>query len=158
MESIYKKFLDEMIEAEKLWRAGDYLACVTYPVVKDEKLLLRALENVHKSAVLGISTMLKFEYIHKRISLSQDTGKNLEIFFKSCSGKLGLNEGDCIALKELLTLGKRQKESGFEFSRKGKAVILDGNLVSYELKIDKIKEFLRLERRLIDAIRGNFES
>ena len=87
VDDIRKKFIDALIEAEKLWQGADHIAYITYPFVKNPKLLIRALEGLHKSLVLTISTILKFEYLHKRIELSGDTKKNLEFFFKKCSVK-----------------------------------------------------------------------
>ena len=154
---MHKKFADDLIEAEKAWRTGDHLIYVTYPVVKDDKLFLRALENLHKSLVIIISSILRFEYLYKRIELSKNGGKNLEIFFKKCGKKYGLEIDDCEIIKEIISLGKKHKESSVEFSGKGKAYILD-DLGKVEINIDKLKIFLRVIRRLLENTIVNFKN
>ncbi len=152
-----KEFADKYVEAEKLWRGADHLVYVTYPVVKDEKLLLKALEGVHRAAVIGISLALKIGYVHRRILSLGDPEKNLDMFFRKC---VVFDDADEKTLRELLMLGKKHKESGFEFSRKGKAVIMDDDLGMKVLGVDQLKSFLRVCKVLLDstnnALRGNF--
>ena len=150
MDNINKKFVDSLIEAEKQWRSADHLIYITLPVVKDTRLLLRALDSINKSVTLSISTILKFEYLYKRVELSADSGKNLETFFKKCAGRYGLNEQDNKDLKRILFLGKKHKESGFEFSKYRKVVILDDNLTVDEVTDGQIKEFLKVSRKIIE--------
>ena len=156
MENIHKKFADELIEVEKLWNSADHLIYVTFPVVKDIGLLVRAFENLYKGLVFNISSILKLEYFYKRINLSQNTDKNLEVFIKKCSAKYGLDEDEGKIIKEIIFLGKKHKESGFEFSKNEKIVILDDNLGSFELDIEKLKVFVKLLRKLLENTNRNF--
>tara|TARA_Y100000310_G_scaffold344244_1_gene455950 strand:- start:10464 stop:10949 length:486 start_codon:yes stop_codon:yes gene_type:complete len=158
MENIHGRFIDVLTEAEELWRSADHLVYITMPVVQDEKLLIRALENLHKSLVLAISTILKFEYLYKRVDLGKDTRKNLDMFFGKCAVRYGLNEKDCELIREIMFLGKKHKESGFEFSKKGKVVILDDSLKTSELDTEKVKSFLSLGKRLLEESNRNFKS
>ena len=156
MENIHKRFFDSLIEAEKRWQNADHMVFVTYRVVKDSKLLTRALESVYNSVVLSVSTILKYEYFHKRISLSQNTGKNLDLFFRKCAEKYGLNARDREVINDLIIIGRKHKESGFEFSKRNKIIILDDNLGMSELSVDRIKEFLEVGKRIIIKARENF--
>ena len=157
MEPIYEKFVNSLMEAEKLWSGADHLVCITYPVVKDSKLLIRALENVDKSLVLAISTILKFEYMYKRINLSENTKENLENFFSKCSVNYGLGAEENKGIKEIMLIAKKHKESGFEFSRSGKAMIMDDELGVYELTQEKAKEYLKLVRKVLDGTKIKFK-
>src|SRR3989344_7029728 len=117
METIHKQFLDALMEAEKARRGAEQVIVVTIPIVKDDKLLLRALEGIHKSMVLSISTILKIEHLYNRIDLASSPEKNLETFFR-IAWRYGLNS-DIDMIKEALFLGKKHKESGLEFVKKG---------------------------------------
>ena len=66
MEPLRNKFVNSLIECEGLLNNSDYIVNVTIPVVKDQKLLIRALEANKKAASLLISTILKYEYMFKR--------------------------------------------------------------------------------------------
>lgn len=156
MESIYKQFFDGLLEAEKHWRNADHLVYVTYPVVNDLKLLLRALEEVHQSVVGAISEILKFEYLYKRIVLSKNPKENLGVFFSKCSGSYSLDV-ERETLKEILFLGKKHKESGVEFSRQGKMMILGDDLKMQEVSLEKLKVFLKSSRILLDKTNEKFK-
>lgn len=117
MENIHKKFIEGLVEAEKLWIGADHLIYVTYPVVKDEKLLLKAFENIYNCIVMNISIILKFEYLYKRINLSKDKETNLNVFFNRCAKRYNFEESELKMIKDLLFIGKKHKESSVEFSK-----------------------------------------
>src|SRR3989344_7667820 len=125
MEKEYQSLSEGLMTGEQAWRAAEHILGVTFPVVQDPKLLLRALEHLEKAARNSISVVLKREYVYKRVRLSQEGKQNLEVFFEVCAKRYGLLDEDIQSLKELLDLGRRHKASGVEFSQKGKAVILD---------------------------------
>ncbi len=156
MDVIYQKFIDSLIETEKHLQSADHIIFVTIPVVKDPKLMLRAFESVYRGLTLNISTILKFEYLYKRITLSNDTKINLETFFARCSKNYGLNEGECKLLKEIIFLGKKHKESGLEFSRSGKVIMVDDELGVFEIGIIKLKEFFSISKKLLQSTNKNF--
>src|SRR3989344_3140726 len=110
MENIRRQFVNSLIEAEKYCLAADHLIHVSLKVVKDPKLLLRAFEDIYNALVLIISTVLRFEYLYKRISLKRDSKENLRIFINKCSKRYGLDEKDIGLIKETIFLGKKQKE------------------------------------------------
>lgn len=156
MDNINNKFANALTEAEKHWRNADHMVYVIIPVVKDSKLLLRALESLYKSLVLNISTILKFEYLYKRVELTNNPKRNLEIFFKKCAFKYGMNENERENIKKLLFFGKKHKVSGFEFSKSGKVIILDDAMSVSELSINLMKEFLQVSKKLLEKTQNSF--
>ncbi len=158
MEEIYRKFADSLLEAEKKWHNSDYLLSVTYKVVKDEKLLLRVLENINKTLVLLISIILKFEYLHKRIELSNDIKKNLDVFFRKSAVRYGLDENNIDVLKKIIFLNKKHVESGLEFSKRGKVFMLDDDMHSFFLDEEFMKSSLNAVKLLLDSANKIFSS
>lgn len=156
MENIHKKFIENLVESEKHWGSADHLIYITYPVVGDAKLILRAFESLYKSLVLNVSTILKFEYLYKRISLGKNRDKNLNCFFKKCAERYGLDKQDIGVVKEIIFLGKKHKESSVEFSKRDKIVILDEVLGNYTINIDKMKNFISVSRKLLENTNRNF--
>lgn len=156
MEAIAKRFVDSVIEAERSLLSAEHVLKVIMPVVKDSKLLLRALETAHKSAVNIISTILKYEHIHGRIDLSQDAKINQELFFSKCAGIYGLSNEEKEKIKQLLILGKKHKEAGFEFSRTNRAVIMDEHLHIDEITRTELEDFIRTARKLLLNARAMF--
>lgn len=157
-KEIERKFVEDLVEIERCWQSAEHFVKVILPVVKDQKLILRALETLHKGAVLAVSIVLKYEYLHGRVELYKQPGKNAEVFFSKCSGVYGMNFADKENLKKLLVLGKKHKESGFEFSRFGKMIILDDELKVNEVNKKNIEEFADVLRRLSQMIRNQFRA
>ena len=154
MEYLTKNFGDAILTAEQAWRAADHLLSVTFPVVQDPKLLLRALEHLDKSARTTISTVLKREHLYKRIRLSAIGERNKEVFFQVCGKQYGVHEEDVILLKEILVLGARHRASGVEFSQRGKAVILDDDLGTVTITSDWLHKISQAVRRLQLQLQG----
>jgi len=147
---IEKQLADYYIEAEKSCRAADHMIWITYPVVKDKSILLKALENLHNSATKIITLILKYEYLHKRIQLYRDTEKNLETFFKKCSNIHSLSSQDINNIRSIIRISRKCKESTFEFSKAEKAVIMEENGEITELSLSELKEYSKTIRALID--------
>jgi hypothetical protein len=158
MEVIDKRLVGSIVESQRLYRSAEHLISVTFPVVKDTKLLLRGLESLHKSLVLAIGNILKFEHIYGRVSLGKDKDRNLRVFFLYCAMRYGMNEEDKEIIKEILFMGKKHKESGMEFSRDEKLIILDDDMKEYELRQERMKVFLDVVKRILDNSRLNFKT
>lgn len=154
--SFQEELTDGLFQIEKNLNTADHLLTVVFPVVKDSKLLINTFEEIHKSVSLNVSLVLKFEYIFKRISLSEDHKKNLQLFFNKCISKYALNQDQAKMLKEIFYLGKKHKESGFEFSRNGKVVILDDELGTFFLTKEKLKDFLTVSKILLSNTNSYF--
>lgn len=153
---MHKRLLDDLVEVDRLNGIGEHLVTVAFPVVKDAKLLLRGLDNVHKAFLLNVSVVLKIEHFFRRINLTDDKEKNFGLFFQRCALRYGLNEEDVETLKELISCGKRYKESGFDFTRSGKAVVLDDDLGYFELNFEKMKDFVQVVKKLLENTNRHF--
>ena len=158
MENIHKEFLESLIEIEKLWKSADHIVYVTLPVVKDPKLLLVALNDLHIFMIKSISLILKFEYFYKRVILYEDSKKNLEEFFRKCAGKYGLNGEDIESIREIIMLGKKHKESGFEIAKDNRVLIFDDEYGKSELNKEKLKNFIAVGRKILENTNKNLKS
>jgi hypothetical protein len=157
MEGIHKEFIDKLIEVERHLVSADHLVYVTFPVVKDARLLIRGFESAHKALVGCISTILKFEYLYKRVELSADNSENLKSFYKKCALSYGLDERGRELVKEMMFLAKKHKESGLEFAKSGRIIITDDELGVYELSSDKMKAYISLLKKLLENTNRKFK-
>lgn len=156
--AIHREFLDFLSKSEEKWKSGDYLINVTYPVVRDDKLFLRALDDIYESLVSCITGILKLEYLYKRISLTIDSKKNLQIFLNKLGNRYGLDEKDREMVREIIFLGKKHKDADVEFSGKGKAYIFDSEFGKLELDLNKMKKFVSLGKKLLESANSNFKN
>lgn len=147
-EDLAKTLGDAVLTAEQAWRAADHVLSVTFPVVQDPKLLLRGLEHLEKATRTTISTVLKREYLFKRIRLTNNGIRNKEIFFQVCAKNYMVTTEDAALLQEVLELGRRHRASGVEFSQRGKAVILDDDVGSVTIAAPRLQQISQAVRRL----------
>ena len=151
MQDFNRKFANSLIEADDLWERADHLVNIIFPVVRDPKLLIKALEALYKCVSDVISAILKFEYVYRGIELSEDSNENLKIFFNKCMRRY-INEER--ALREIIDLGRKHQDSGFEFSKKEKFVIFDEFPI--EISREKMKSYLETIRKLLNSTHRNF--
>ncbi|MDP2628864.1 MAG: hypothetical protein Q8P15_03125 [Nanoarchaeota archaeon] len=151
-----EKFQEFFWKAEKKIQTLDHLVYVTYPLVKDKKLLLKILVEIKEAVVFCINSVLQYEYLHKQISLSKDSKENFKIFREKCSVKYKITEKEIDLITELFNLVQKHKESNFEFVRKEKIVILSENMKTELVTIEKIKDFLLLSKNILKKVKDEF--
>jgi hypothetical protein len=150
MANVYTEMIDELGAAKSLAESAEHLVFVVLPVVGDNKLLLRALESTNKAVLKNIEVVLKFEHMFKRIDLTKNPGDNLDLFFSKCISRYGLNELEILGLREILKLGKRHKDSGFEFSRYRKVIIMQDKGEISELGAENMVQYARISLKLAE--------
>lgn len=149
---------DAMVTAEQAWRAADHILSVTFPVIQDPKLLLRALEHLDKAARSTITVAVKREYLYGRVRLSSEGERNKEAFFRVCGGRYAVSESDAAALREVLDLGSRHRASTVEFIQQGKAVLLDDQLGSVTIACPRLQQLAQAVRRLQVQLQEKFRA
>jgi len=141
MEIQPEKFELSLEKASQALKMADHLTYITFPLVKENKLLLKILDELKESILNIINAILQYEYLHKRIQLYKDAKENFRTF-KELSGKYRISQEQLNKIIEILSLSEKHKKSPFEFSKKDKIVIMSDNLKTSTLDLDKIKSFL----------------
>jgi len=149
MEFDEKSLFSKIEEAERLHKASEHLVVVSYPFVKDSKLLLRALDSLFNSINLSIGAILSFESFYKRANEGNNFRENLSIFLNKCALRYGLSIEEQEMLKKIFILKQKHEESGFEFSRKGKIIMLDDSLGFSQLEPEVMKNFLKISKKVL---------
>ena len=142
------KFLESLQEAEKNVRTIDHMLYVTYPLIKDKRILIKVLKESKNSIFLCISAILQYEYINKRITLYEDSKSNFNTFIE-CSKRYGITRDEIKKIFELHDIIERHKESAIEFYKNGKLVILSENMTQRLISLEKTKEFLELSKEIL---------
>lgn len=144
-----KKFIEEIMKAEKAIRTADHMIYVTFPLIKDKRLLLKVLQEIKNAVSLCINAVLEYENAKKRIALSKDPKLNFKIFKEKISSTYGISHDEVFFVAELMEISEKHKESPFEFMRDNKVVILSNDLIPRTISLEKIKQFLFLAKNLI---------
>ncbi len=155
-----EKFLEKIEEAEKTIQTADHIIYVTFPLIKDKRLLLKVIQEIKTAISNCISSILHYEYLYKRITLYKDSKINFKTFTEKCSPRYQISKEEIKLILELFDFVEKHKESPFEFIREEKVVILSENMKPKTLTIEKTKEFLILAKNILrktrDVMKRNF--
>jgi len=151
-----EKFLENIEEAKKTIRTVDHMIYVTFPLIKDKRLLLKILQEIKIAVTSCINSILQYEYLYKRISLYKNSKENFNTFVKKCASRYRIDEEEIKLILELFDLAKKHKESPFEFIKEEKVVILSESLKPKTFTIENAKEFLSLAKNILKKTQENF--
>ncbi len=135
-------------EAKHTIRTADHILYVTYPVLKENRLLIKALEEINNAVVRIIEEIMNREYSLKNIKIYSDARTNFTTFEQFCVKKYGLSE-ELEGIKQILHLFNAHKSSSAEFSRPNKFVIMSDSLKTESLTLQRIKEFLVVAKNML---------
>ena len=139
-------FIKHLNEAQKNFRIIHHLFYVTFPLVKDKKILLKVLINSKKVIVECINTMLHYESMLQRIKLSDDPVLNFKTFEQKCTKWYGITDEEFNLILELFETIKKHDESPVEFLKGDNIVILSENMKPRILSFQDIKKFVELAK------------
>ena len=144
-----QKFLEHLQEAEKTIQTTDHLIYVTFPLIKDKRILLKAITGAKSSIAHCINAILQYEYLYKRIKLYKDARTNLQTFREKCARRYNITSNEISLINELFEVVKNHEQSPFEFLKNEKVVILSENMQQRTITLEKIKEFLNLTKEIL---------
>ncbi len=136
-----EKFILSLEKATRSLKMADHLTYMTFPLLKENRLLLKILDELHNSVINIINAILQYEYTYKRIHLYKDAKENFKTF-KELAERYKINPEQLNKIIEILKLEESHKKSPFEFVRNNKVVIMSDNLKTTTLTSGKIKEYL----------------
>ncbi|MGA2130558.1 MAG: hypothetical protein ABSG05_03030 [Candidatus Pacearchaeota archaeon] len=148
-----EKFLESLEEAEKTMKTLDHMVYVTFPLIKDKRLLLKVIQEIKKSVTDCITAILQFEYLFKRVNLSRDPKENFKTFTEKCAPKYGIDKNELALIFELFDFVEKHKASPFEFIKGEKVVILSESMNQTTLSLDKTKQFLNMAKDILKKTR-----
>jgi hypothetical protein len=152
-----EKFLENIIAAEKKIQIVDHMIYVTFPLIKDKRLLLKILQEIKNAVMDCISSILHYEYLYKRITLYKNPKSNFKIFIEKCTPRYQITKEEINLILELFDFIEKHRESPFEFIKDDKVIILSNDLNPKTLTIEKTKEFLILVKNILRKTREAFK-
>ena len=153
-----QKFLENLQEAEVILQAMDHLIYVTFPIVKDKKMLVKILEKTGEAAVLCINSILQYDYLFRRVRIFASKDENLRTFKEKCAPRYGLNPREVENLMKLLKIAEFHKKSPLEFTRENKIVILSENMGHEIITPEKVKEFVSAAKNLLSKAKFHMKT
>jgi len=145
-----EKFQEAGEKAVQNLKIADHMLCVTYPLVKDNKLLMSITENIFLSLTNAMASVLYFERYFKRIQPFHETFESkFNIFSNDIASRYNIDKKylKCIrAIKEVLVA---HRDSKIEFSRGNRFVICEDNYKMRTIGIEELKEFIKVTKEFL---------
>ncbi len=111
-------FITYRDKARQSIRVADHMLTMTYPLVKDPKLLIAVLENIQGALVHAMTSVLAYEYAFKRIPPYKETFENKFSMFKQhIVRQQALDPHIVQFIAQMKELHDEHKNASIEFSR-----------------------------------------
>jgi len=142
MESFRQDIAELLEKANNALRTADHMIYVTFPLIKEKRLLVKILDEIYESIKNILNAILLQENFAGRITLNKDTKTNFIIFGEKCAPRYNISQEELSEIIEISRLIEQHKKSPLEFVRKDKFVIMSENLHTETITLDKLKDWL----------------
>ncbi|MBN2458814.1 hypothetical protein JXB28_00890 [Candidatus Woesearchaeota archaeon] len=124
-------------------KVADHMLFMTYPLVKDPRLLLSIIENIYASLDYGIAALLHYERLFKRIPPFNDSfPSRLEVFKSKMVPKHSLSPNYIKLVADVKAILSEHKKSPIEFARKDKFIICSPSYSVKQIDISLVKKYI----------------
>ena len=135
---------EKLEEAKRLLKVADHMVYVTFPVLNENKLLIKITSQIYNALSKASEVIAERENIFP--------SKNPFKALNESSQKYGFNSSQLEILKEILLVMAMHSESPMEFSRREKLIILSEGLKTEDITIEKVKSYLTTLKDVINAL------
>lgn len=153
-----EKFLEYLEESEKIVRAVDHMTYVTFPLIKEKKLLIKIIVELKKAIIYCINSILQYEHIQNKIKLQKDTKSNFQIFLHQSSKRFDISREEIEKIIEVLEIVESHNQSSMEFVKENKIIFLSENMQQSTLTLEKIKNFIITIKIIIKKVKSKITS
>jgi hypothetical protein len=152
-------------QARKSIKVADHMLIMTFPMVKDPKILLSVTENIFAALTNSMSSLVYYERLFKRVPVFQeDFDSKFNIFKAHLVGRYNISREYLNIIQEIREILAEHRKSPVEFSRGDRFVICSSNyrlktIGVLELKryIAQTKMFMSDMERLVNKNAGIFK-
>ncbi|MFP4523805.1 MAG: hypothetical protein ACLFO2_00620 [Candidatus Woesearchaeota archaeon] len=148
-----ERFVQYKDKARRNIQLADHMLTMTYPLVKDPKILLGVLENLFMAVTNSMASVLHYERLHKRVPAFNETFDSKFSTFKSkVVHQHGLDLKWVRFIAELREAVQEHQQSTTEFPRKGKYVMADKDYRLKTLDEALLKDYLKKTKELVHEL------
>jgi hypothetical protein len=150
-----EKFQEARDKAVRNIKIADHMLYVTFPLVKDTKLLLAIIENIFLAYTNAIAAILHYERLFKRIPPFQETFESkFNMFKEKCVARYNIDRKYAIEMQNIKEIITEHRKSPVEFKRGDRFVICSERYNIKTISVNDIKGYLSKAKLFIEAI-GN---
>jgi len=146
-------------KANRSFQTADHLAYVTYPLLKDIKLVITILENLYNAFVCGMDAFLTYERLYKRIHyIPEDFNSRFDIFKNKIVPRYNISREQVLLMDDLKKVMDYRRRSPIEFIRKDKLIICSDTYRTRTINYDKVKEYINKSKPFFTQLNKVFRT
>jgi hypothetical protein len=150
-----ERFQEELEAGRRQLMTADHLVSTTYPLVKDSRLLLTALENLFAAAKSLMASLLHYEETFKRIPHFREDYDSMTYWFRSrCIQRYNLSREYGVSIDELKVLADNHRTSSVEFSRNDGLVMFSDVYSFRKITPAQLKAYVGIMKRMLMDVNG----
>jgi hypothetical protein len=140
-------------QAQRYYTAAFHLRSVTFPLVKDHKLLMGVLQNVFNSIDQAIGALLSYERELQLVpAYYDDFQSRFNTFRYRCMRRNNISADFAVAIQELKELLDLQKRTPMQFQRGTRLVLADKNYQLKVISVQDVDSFLLKNKQFLEVI------
>lgn len=148
-----EKFQELRESAKERIKIADHILTMTYPLVKDPKLLLVVLENVFLALTKALSSLLYYERVFKRIPPFHDNFvSKFQLFKERCVRRYKIDKEYLTVIKEVKDIILFHKNSPVEFVKNDRFVICSEDYQLKTISYEQVKDYIKKAKLFIELI------
>jgi len=148
-------YKDLIEESNKNVKTADHLIYITYPLLKDPKLIITITERLYHSLMNAVSALLYYDYAYKRIDFVPHSDNDKIRLFKDLSMKTyNINKEIVVIMNELKEFIEFRKKSPLEPLFKDTRTIFSSAYNTRTLSLTKMKDYVKEVKRFNKNING----
>jgi hypothetical protein len=144
-------------ESERALFAADHMIYISFPLIKDKRLLIKAIQEIKKSVYLFVKAIIEAESFNKKVLTEEEMKSTFNFLKERITKKYGLNNKDLSLISEIFEISEIYRESSFEFMKSDRVVFLTNDLKPVAISVDKIKEFIIFSKGLLKRFKEYFK-
>lgn len=131
------------LDANKFFNTADHLAFVTYPFVRDSKMLWAIIENIYSSLTKAMDALLYYDKFYKRLTnIPLDFSLRYELFKNKTALRYEISKVSISLIKEINELIEQQKSSSMTFSKQERLIICSETLRVKVITEEQVKKYV----------------
>ncbi|MFH1212147.1 MAG: hypothetical protein V1659_04450 [Candidatus Woesearchaeota archaeon] len=137
-------------EAKNLVKVADHMLIITYPLIKDPKLLLTIAQKLFSALENSMSSLLYLERTFKRIGPFGDNfDSKFNIFRNELVRRFNIRKDFIMLIQELREIVLEHEKSPVEFRRKDSFVICSDSYKVRSLSFEAMKKYVARAKEFI---------
>ncbi len=145
-----EKFQQAREKAVRNLRIADHMLYVTYPLVRDNKLLMSITENIFLALTNAMASVLYYERLFKRVPPFHETfDSKYNLFSEKIVPRYNIDRKYLQYLRTIKDIMIAHRESHVEFSRPGKYVICIEDYKTKTISVTELKDMLKVAKEFV---------